>query len=704
MMMTSRWWRGLALVAATFLTGPARPAAQVPLPAPAAPQAPAGTLELLLDQGRRLFDAFQYDQALPLFDRLILALSPGGQASRPDLLTQVLELRARSRFALGDTQGAEQDFSALLALNPGYKLAAGVSPRVVASFDSVRKLVVGQVLMSLTPAGEVQIDGRTVALGPDQAPVDLAAGDHQAAATRQGYAPLQQRFSVAPGESTTLALVMERVSATLTLSSIPDGVEVWLDGTSRGTTARGAAAPGPSAPLVIGDLPTGPHRLQLRRACFQDVERTITVARPEDLQLDALRLTPAVASVRVQASEAGAAVFLDGVAKGSAPAEISDLCAGSHVIEVRGAGGRYVDRREWKTGDSVALNAVLEPAFAIVGAQAAAADLRDEAERALAAATNALVYAPAAADLERALAGENVPANWLDPLAPGGSRTSKDVVRDLSRRLSAKLATQGVAAVAAGTDRSELSVAILAAGSAEPDLLTFRPADPASRARAVERLSAPLPPVVRPSMGTSVVDVDGVPGAVVVRVGGAGGAAGLAVGDVIVGAGGAPVATVRDLRGRIAALRPGALDLPLDVRAPDGTARTVTGAIALVPDTLPLRDSRLPYNRAIVDLQQLVRSSSNALEKAAARVNLAIAQLRVGNVAEAETELRAADLPAGPGVSAGTVAYLLGLSLEAAGRTADARAAFTKAADATDARLSADGPLVGPLARQKLGR
>jgi tetratricopeptide (TPR) repeat protein len=210
--------------------------------------------------------------------------------------------------------------------------------------------------------------------------------------------------------------------------------------------------------------------------------------------------------------------------------------------------------------------------------------------------------------------------------------------------------------------------------------------------------------VVRPSIGSSVIDVDGVMGAVVVRPGGSGQKAGLAVGDVIVGAGGQPVTSVREFRARLAALKPGALNFPLDVKAADGTTKTVTGAVAMAADAVPLRDSSLLYNRLATELQDRVRTATSPAGKAAARVNLAIAYLRLGNVADAETELRAADLPAGPGVSAGTVAYLLGLCLEAQGRTADARAAFTKAAEASDARLSFDGPLVAPLARQKIAR
>lgn len=693
-------WIALGLCA---LVGTTAPKAQVGVPGPmplAGPQA-SGTLELLLDQGRRLFDGFQYDQAVPLFDRLILALAPGGQAQRPDLLAQALELRARSRFALGDAQGAEQDFSSLLALNPAYKLGAGISPRVVAVFESVRKLVVGQVLLSLVPGGDAQIDGQTVSLKPEPQPVDLAAGDHQITVTRQGYRPLEQRFTVAPGSSVPLALTLERVSATLTVASIPDGVEVLLNGTSKGTTARGETATGPSAPLVIGDLPTGSHRLVLRRACFQDVERTVTVARPEDLAIEPLRLTPSVANVRIQANEPGAAVFLDGAGRGNAPVEIAGLCAGSHVIEVRGSRGRFIDRREWRTGDNVTLSADLKPAYPVIVSTRLTPQLRADVERTLSAAKGVLVYVPADADVERALAGENVPANWFDPA--GGSRVSRDLVRDLSRRLSTKLGAQGVAAVSVSADGSDVSVGILAAGSGEPDVVSFSLADPASRTRAVDRLNTPLPPLLRPSIQSSVVDLTGVTGAMVVRVTGSGAKAGLAVGDVIVGAGGTPVASVRDLTTKLATLPASNLDLPLEVKSAGGPSKTVNGAVVLVPDTMPLRDSALPYNRVLFDLQEVVgRSTSSALEKAAAHVNLAIAHMRLGNWSDAETELRGVQLPDGAGVSAGTVAYLLGLCLEAQNKTADARTAFTRAAAAAEARLSSDGPLVAPLAKQKL--
>ncbi|MNC98024.1 Tetratricopeptide repeat protein [compost metagenome] len=85
-------------------------------------------------------------------------------------------------------------------------------------------------------------------------------------------------------------------------------------------------------------------------------------------------------------------------------------------------------------------------------------------------------------------------------------------------------------------------------------------------------------------------------------------------------------------------------------------------------------------------------------------MNLAIVHMRLGNWDDAQNELKLAQLPDGPGVSAGTVSYLLGLCLESTGRAAEAQAAFTKAAASPLARLSSDGPLVAPLAQQKIRR
>jgi tetratricopeptide (TPR) repeat protein len=669
----------------------------------------AATPDLLLDQGRRFFDALQYDQAVPVFDRLVSTLTAGGTVQRPELLVQAYELRGRAKFALGDSTSAEQDFAALLALNPSFKLPTGISPRIVALLDSVRRVMVGQAVLSLTPAGSVQIDGRAYTASADPAPVDLAVGQHQLSVTRDGYRAIEQPFTIVAGQSTPLALVLERISATLTLASRPSGVEVVVDDKPRGVTVA-SADPNLSAPFTVSDLAPGTHHLVLRRACYSTVERTITIERPEDLNADPMTLEPSVAHVKIETPVAGAAVFVDGEARGQAPADLPALCAGSHVIEVRGANGRFVDSRDWKAGDNVTLNAQLRSAFALVsvtgaGADTAAADrLRARVERALEPAAHVMLYSPSAPELASAAGAEPLPRDWLgvEAAATGAAtpRVTRETRRDVGQRMAQKLNVQGVAAVAAGSDPNLVSVALLAAGSGEPDLLTIDLSDDASRGRAVALLGGALPTMLRPSIDASTIDVTGVSGAVVVRTA-ASPAGGLAVGDVIVSAGGTPVASVHDLRAKLATLRT-AGTIALGVKAGAAT-RQVSMPVALVPETLGLRtDPAVLDNTLLLDLRRALDSASTPVERSAIRLNLAIVEMHLQNWDAALTELGQAQFAGTSGVSAGTVAYLMAVCFDALGRAPEAEAAFTKAAAATGARLSADGAFVAPLARARL--
>jgi tetratricopeptide (TPR) repeat protein len=378
------------------------------------------------------------------------------------------------------------------------------------------------------------------------------------------------------------------------------------------------------------------------------------------------------------------------------------------VIEVRSPRGRFVDRREWRTGDSVTLKARIRPAFALITAQAAggasASEVAAEVERALSAADGALVFAPPAKEVQVALAQANAPEGWLtvDPEAGAAAqRTRREARREIGRTLAERLEVQGVAAVTTGKNPDEIELALLAAGSAEPEVLRFSLADPASRDRALATLNAKLPPSVRPALEASIVDVANEPGAAVIRSQGVAAAAGLAVGDVIVGAGGSAVQNVAELRARVLAARPGE-SVTLSVKNPAGVERAVKVALASAADTVPLRDPGLVYNQFLADLQSLARTTRDPFAQSAIRLNLAIIQLRLGNPDEALKTLQEVTLPEGPGVSSATVIYLTGLALEALGRTADARAAFTKAAAATEGRLSADGPTIASMAATRL--
>jgi hypothetical protein len=596
---------------------------------------------------------------------------------------------------------AEQDFAALLKVQPDYTFSGTVNPRLVKLFDSVKARVVGQLALTISHPGDILIDGKAYTIPAEAHILDLPVGDHELAVKRSGFTPVTQRFTIKPAEPVMLELKLERVSANLEIRTIPGDVEVIIDGKPRGRTPRSTGTE-PSAALLVPDVPLGPRRLELRRDCYVSLQTSIEI-RPEDMRPAPLSLDRAVANVRVQSPEPAASVLVDGVERGKGSLDL-EVCEGTHAIEVRGAAGRFVDRREWKSGNKATLTASLRRAFPVVVVRTAegipADQIRNSVERAMAPAAGVLVYAPPDAELQAALKGTSVPPDFLASVAQiSAAQVSVEGTREVGRKLSSALGVQGIAGISPGSDAYTFVVSLLAAGSGLPDVITINTADSTTARRSLEALSVPFPPIVRPSIDTVAVDLAGVKGATVVRVWGAGEKAGLAAGDVIVSAGGTAIASVADLRAAVVAAKSGS-SLALDVTG--ANARTVNVPVQTAVDTIPLRDPAVMYNLALIHLQETARTAATPVDRTAAQINLAIVHLRLRNWDQAITALDSAALPSGAGVSAGTVLYLTGLAYEGAGRAADAQAAFKKAAAVAGARLSTDGPLVAPLAQQKL--
>jgi hypothetical protein len=331
-----------------------------------------------LAEARRLLDSLEYERALSAVDALMPQLTKAG-GSEPGRLALItaLELRARAHFTLGSEPAATEDFTQLLALEPGHVLSAQVSPRIAALLDQVRKSVVGSVSLMLEPPDlALEIDGRSMSGGP----LALGAGEHRVAASRAGYRSHAGVLIVTAGILQPLEVRLERVSAALTLITSPPDVEVLINGTRRGSTVAGTLAPayqtlpgklGVSAdaiamPLVVSDLQTGGHTVQFRKPCFRPAERRIQIDKASDYSLEPVVMEPAVASLRVESDDRDATVFLDGQPRGNAPFVLPTLCEGSHVVELRSPMGRYLERVTAAAGREITIRGRVRPAFALI--------------------------------------------------------------------------------------------------------------------------------------------------------------------------------------------------------------------------------------------------------------------------------------------------------------------------------------------------
>jgi membrane-associated protease RseP (regulator of RpoE activity) len=196
-----------------------------------------------------------------------------------------------------------------------------------------------------------------------------------------------------------------------------------------------------------------------------------------------------------------------------------------------------------------------------------------------------------------------------------------------------------------------------------------------------------------------------VKGAVIVDVeqGKPGEAAGLKVGDIIESLDGQAVTSVSDFETRLGSHQ--ASDrVTLSVRGPgSATGKIVTASLQVVPVLVAGTDRFLPSNAMVAVLRSRLASVTDPAELAATQLNLGAALLRAGDGAGAREILDKTTLPAGSGISNGTLAFLRGAAAELAGDRAGAITAYTAASQA-DGRLPADGPLVRSLAARALER
>ncbi|MEO8680441.1 MAG: PEGA domain-containing protein [Vicinamibacterales bacterium] len=681
-------------------------------------------VKVLVDQARVSFDQLDYENTVKALDSAIGAIEARPTEEVRRLLPAAYEMRARSQFGLGKEAEARADFVSLLKADPGYTLTGQISPRILTLFDEVTKETVTELRLAIVPPdAEVLLDGARV---PAAGTMKIAVGDHVLNVSRIGYKAATQPFSAAAETPLVIdQLALERVASVLRFVTAPAGVELLIDGISHGVTKPGpppaeyaeqAARAGiPAAELssvlIVTEIPIGTHRIEFRKDCFVRSERRQTVDQLNDYVIDPVKLEPAVATLAVTANQAGTVVLVDGQQRGVAPITISDVCEGEHLVELKSASGRYFRRVDARTGQKIPIEGTLRPAFAIVSSSGPAAlntDLRLTIEKQLQSSQSVTLFAPAIADASRALGAEKLPADWLAfDLNKRALGTAAEVAPAMRSELSQKLArtfdAQGIASVTvpSPSSRNRLVVTLLASGSGEPDVLDVNLDNTESVNLAVGRLDRALS-FFRPSIGLSVVDVADIDGAVVVAVepNGPASKSSIQAGDVVIKANGQDVKDA----GALAVLLSGRKadeDLTLDLKDKAGAAKRADVKVFMTPRVIGLNDQSLMINRILVDLRARLQAPGEPIADSVMRLNLAVALARVGAWSEARLELQRVKLNDAPGVSNGTVLYLLGLAADRMGNLAEAEASW-RAAAATTALLTEDGPPVKELAEARI--
>ena len=169
-------------------------------------------------------------------------------------------------------------------------------------------------------------------------------------------------------------ITVTATAGTLAISSTPGGAMVFIDNAVKGIT-----------PVILTDTAIGSHLLLLRKEGYDDYTRNFIIepATPASIGATLIKSVPEpttlptspYGSIAVTSYPPGAAVFIDGRQRGTAPTIVPDVLTGNHEITLSLKGyDDWYQTVSVGSGQTAAINAGLDATKEITGSLAVITD------------------------------------------------------------------------------------------------------------------------------------------------------------------------------------------------------------------------------------------------------------------------------------------------------------------------------------------
>jgi len=683
-------------------------------------------------------EAADPDAAIAAFSDLIEILQERlvDQQSTPQeegLLARSLGYRARINFNQALEAEVDADLERLLAVAPGFAFdSAVVSPKLLERFNSLKKARTGELEIILDPPdAEVLVDGRQV--NTESGLIGVRAGTLTITVRRPGYATVEMPLEVRGGRKVPLDLRLERTSATLLLVTRPVGAKVFVDDQEVGETAGQLPSNYPltgdaarfaraefSAPLLVGDLQVGRHRVEVREPGFRSYGIEVDVPELKDYNAGIAVLKKAEGTILLRRLPQGAKVSINGESVRPVPVNNADgrllLPPGSYRLGVTdGTTGFFEANLDLIDGQTQEVKVELRPALTLLGILGGD---RPAARKLFGALGSASAELEGWTFLERTEEGETTLAE-LGFEAPNLRKAAEQGLVDGTprptiewRRLQEKVdrsSPGSVYVVAVLSDdllaaEADLWFLPTAPAPASPDRRRIRLDKADEVTKIIQAFNRPFE-LDRAWFGALLIDSAAAEGPVVASLNPESPAAkaGVRVGDQILSIFGEKVESAFRAQTILQGLRPGS-SFSVELGSAAGR-RTLDVDLGQSPAVVPLDSRNLMYAAVAAAVARASKDPENTTPPWLLQMNQAAVFLNGGAWKDAVRVLRAIQAPKGPGLGQAAVDYWLAIALKAIGPEYQdqAKAALRRAAAVEGGRLfHNDGPLVAPRARARL--
>jgi len=205
-----------------------------------------------------------------------------------------------------------------------------------------------EILLSVSPDGEVFLDGEPQGRAPPLSQLRMRAGTHVVEIRRGDDPPLRRELAVKPGERVELRHAFTPLP--VLVFDVKPGGEVFVDGVARGTVGA----------LKQLEVAEGRHRVEIRHGAFPPYQREVTAKRGEQVAVKHV-FAPAVLAFSVTPD--GGDVFVNGKHRGTLPGLGKlELTPGRYALEIRYAEYPPLQRTvELKTGQRLVIEHQFRP-------------------------------------------------------------------------------------------------------------------------------------------------------------------------------------------------------------------------------------------------------------------------------------------------------------------------------------------------------